>query len=144
VSACPGARVGHPGEDLIVPTQAYRMIIKKLSLFTPFLDSGTHGAEGSFMPSGLKVAPGHGRYSFSFFNPIQTQIFHAVYHTDMNILVGAPTGSGKTMIAELAVLRLREKQPRAKTVSPPQQMTWCSMHHPPPHQPPARSPGDRQ
>jgi hypothetical protein len=40
---------------------------------------------------------------FAFFNPVQTQIFHTVYHTDHNILVGAPTGSGKTMAAELAM-----------------------------------------
>lgn len=46
----------------------------------------------------------------------QTQLFHPVYHTDENILVGAPTGSGKTMIAELAVLRLLRTQPGAKTV----------------------------
>ena len=34
-------------------------------------------------------------YSFSHFNPIQTQIFHCLYHTDNNCLLGAPTGSGK-------------------------------------------------
>jgi hypothetical protein len=31
---------------------------------------------------------------FEYFNPIQSQTFHALYHTDINILVGAPTGSG--------------------------------------------------
>jgi len=30
---------------------------------------------------------------FTFFNPIQTQIFHCLYHTDTNCLVGAPTGN---------------------------------------------------
>ncbi|KAL0206484.1 hypothetical protein P9112_001791 [Eukaryota sp. TZLM1-RC] len=45
-------------------------------------------------------------FKFSHFNPIQTQIFHTAYHTDQNILVGAPTGSGKTLVAELAILRL--------------------------------------
>lgn len=43
---------------------------------------------------------------FSFFNPIQTQVFHTLYHTDSNVLVGAPTGSGKTIISELAMLRV--------------------------------------
>lgn len=42
---------------------------------------------------------------FKFFNPIQTQIFHALFHTDSNILIGAPTGSGKTIMAEIAMLR---------------------------------------
>jgi len=31
-------------------------------------------------------------YSFGYFNPIQTQIFHTLYHTDYNVLLGAPTG----------------------------------------------------
>ena len=45
-------------------------------------------------------------YRFAHFNPIQTQAFHVLYHTDANVLVGAPTGSGKTLLAELAILRL--------------------------------------
>lgn len=43
---------------------------------------------------------------FSLFNPIQTQSFNAVYGTDDSILIAAPTGSGKTVIAELAILRM--------------------------------------
>jgi activating signal cointegrator complex subunit 3 len=31
-------------------------------------------------------------YKFTHFNPIQTQIFHTLYHTDKNVLLGAPTG----------------------------------------------------
>ncbi|GJQ12549.1 hypothetical protein GpartN1_g4340.t1 [Galdieria partita] len=40
-----------------------------------------------------------------YFNPLQTQVFHVAYHTDENILFAAPTGSGKTAIAEFAMLR---------------------------------------
>jgi activating signal cointegrator complex subunit 3 len=40
-------------------------------------------------------------YSFSHFNPIQTQIFHCLYHTDNNCLLGAPTGSGKNIFGLL-------------------------------------------
>lgn len=43
---------------------------------------------------------------FPQFNPIQTQVFNAVYNSDDNVFIGAPTGSGKTTIAEFAVLRL--------------------------------------
>lgn len=43
---------------------------------------------------------------FKFFNPVQTQIFHTLYHTDSNVLIGAPTGSGKTIMSELAMLRV--------------------------------------
>jgi activating signal cointegrator complex subunit 3 len=50
------------------------------------------------------------------FNPIQTQVFHTLYHSDHNVLIGAPTGSGKTMIAELAIFRLWNTQPKQKVV----------------------------
>ncbi|KAL0221892.1 hypothetical protein RCL1_001746 [Eukaryota sp. TZLM3-RCL] len=57
-------------------------------------------------------------FKYPYFNPIQTQVFHTAFHTDKNILLGAPTGfvffkfflinfrSGKTLIAELCILRL--------------------------------------
>ena len=53
---------------------------------------------------------------FSFFNPIQTQVFHTLYHTDSNVLVGAPTGSGKTIISELAMLRVFKQTPKKKVI----------------------------
>jgi len=53
---------------------------------------------------------------FSHFNPIQTQTFHTLYNSDKNVLVGAPTGSGKTITAELALLRLLKESPGAKTI----------------------------
>ncbi|XP_055829264.1 DExH-box ATP-dependent RNA helicase DExH14 [Solanum dulcamara] len=55
-------------------------------------------------------------YKFSHFNPIQTQAFHVLYHTDRNILLGAPTGSGKTISAELAMLHLFNTQPDMKVI----------------------------
>lgn len=53
-------------------------------------------------------------YKFTHFNPIQTQIFHCLYHTDNNVLLGAPTGSGKTIVAEIAFLRVFKQNPEAK------------------------------
>jgi activating signal cointegrator complex subunit 3 len=55
-------------------------------------------------------------YNFSHFNPIQTQIFHTLYHTDNNILLGAPTGSGKTVAAEIAMFRVFKQYPDQKVV----------------------------
>lgn len=60
------------------------------------------------------------------FNKIQSQVFPALYTTDENIFVGAPTGSGKTICAELALLRLwskrDQKHPRAVCILPYQEM----------------------
>ena len=40
------------------------------------------------------------------FNKIQTQVFQALYTTNENVVVCAPTGSGKTICAEFALMRL--------------------------------------
>ncbi|XGW28221.1 hypothetical protein V3C99_008208 [Haemonchus contortus] len=55
-------------------------------------------------------------YNFAYFNPIQTQVFHCLYNTDENALIGAPTGSGKTLCAELAIFRLLLNYPGRKCV----------------------------
>ncbi|XP_037640122.1 activating signal cointegrator 1 complex subunit 3 isoform X1 [Sebastes umbrosus] len=55
-------------------------------------------------------------YKFTHFNPIQTQIFHTLYHTDTNVLLGAPTGSGKTIAAEMAMFRVFNMYPTSKVV----------------------------
>ena len=53
-------------------------------------------------------------YKFSHFNPIQTQLFHVLYHTEHNVLLGAPTGSGKTIAAEIAIFRVFRERPNDK------------------------------
>ena len=58
------------------------------------------------------------------FNKIQTQVFQALYTSDENVFIGAPTGSGKTICAEFALLRLwsERDQPRAVCIEPYQEM----------------------
>ena len=43
-------------------------------------------------------------------------MFHTAYHSDDNMLLGAPTGSGKTVVAELCMLRVFSQYPDKKVV----------------------------
>jgi pre-mRNA-splicing helicase BRR2 len=54
--------------------------------------------------------------TLSFFNPIQTQVFNSLYNSDDNVFIGAPTGSGKTVCAEFAILRLLLSNPNGRCV----------------------------
>ncbi|KAG8526953.1 uncharacterized protein KY384_008382 [Bacidia gigantensis] len=42
---------------------------------------------------------------YSQFNKFQTQVYNSLFASNDNVLVGAPTGSGKTVCAEFAILR---------------------------------------
>jgi pre-mRNA-splicing helicase BRR2 len=53
--------------------------------------------------------------SIPSFNKIQTQVFQALYASDDNVFVGAPTGSGKTICGELALLRLWSKKDQRRS-----------------------------
>ncbi|RDW74063.1 Sec63-domain-containing protein [Coleophoma crateriformis] len=50
------------------------------------------------------------------FNKIQTQTFNSLYTTDDNVFVGAPTGSGKTVCAEFALLQHWKHQDAGRAV----------------------------
>lgn len=53
---------------------------------------------------------------FTQLNAVQSQVFFALHHTDNNVFLGAPTGSGKTVAAEMAMLRVFLEQPGGKIV----------------------------
>jgi len=45
-----------------------------------------------------------------YFNPVQSEAFPAAFQSDNNLVVSAPTGTGKTGVMELAILRLLARQ----------------------------------
>ncbi|KAI9730047.1 MAG: hypothetical protein M1818_008316 [Claussenomyces sp. TS43310] len=53
---------------------------------------------------------------FQYFNPMQTQIFHCLYYTPANVLLGSPTGSGKTIACEIAMWWAFREKPGSKVV----------------------------
>ena len=66
--------------------------------------------------SALRLPEFENLYSnlFSTFNSIQTQTFNHLYNTDESIFIGAPSGSGKTVCAELAILRFFSKDTKCR------------------------------
>ncbi|CAI0456154.1 unnamed protein product [Linum tenue] len=52
--------------------------------------------------------PSHFRsiFTFRYFNPLQSECFPVCFHSDVNMVISAPTGSGKTVLFELCILRL--------------------------------------
>jgi ATP-dependent DNA helicase HFM1/MER3 len=67
-------------------------------------------------------------YPFPLFNAIQSKCFHPVYKTNDNIVLAAPTGSGKTVVMELAICRLLNvlKDERFKVVYQAPTKSLCS------------------
>jgi len=45
-------------------------------------------------------------FPFPLFNAIQSKCFKSIYNTNDNLVLSAPTGSGKTVVMELAICRL--------------------------------------
>ncbi|CAH8309244.1 unnamed protein product [Eruca vesicaria subsp. sativa] len=48
-------------------------------------------------------------FSFRYFNSLQSECFPLCFHSDINMVISAPTGSGKTVLFELCILRLLNK-----------------------------------
>ncbi len=85
-----------PFDGLVLPSRL------DSSMYTELLDLRPLPVQALHDSKAVKfVFPG-----ISHFNPIQTQLFHVLYHSNEPVLIGAPTGSGKTVLAEIAVLRL--------------------------------------
>lgn len=55
-------------------------------------------------------------HEFQTFNKVQTQVFSSLFSTNDNVFIGAPTGSGKTVCAEFALLRHWSSQSKGRAV----------------------------
>ncbi|PIG87588.1 DEAD/DEAH box DNA helicase (Mer3) [Aspergillus arachidicola] len=67
-------------------------------------------------------------FHFPAFNAIQSKCFQSVYKGDDNIVLAAPTGSGKTVVMELAICRLLNnlKDERFKVIYQAPTKSLCS------------------
>ncbi|PWZ28079.1 ATP-dependent DNA helicase MER3 [Zea mays] len=50
--------------------------------------------------------PFRSMFRFRYFNSLQSECFHVCFFSDVNMVISAPTGSGKTVLFELCILRL--------------------------------------
>ncbi|KAH6771509.1 DNA helicase ROCK-N-ROLLERS [Perilla frutescens var. hirtella] len=51
-------------------------------------------------------APFRSVFNFRYFNSLQSECFSTCYLSDVNMVISAPTGSGKTVLFELCIMRL--------------------------------------
>ncbi|PKU78536.1 DEAD-box ATP-dependent RNA helicase ISE2, chloroplastic [Dendrobium catenatum] len=54
-------------------------------------------------------SPFRSMFSFRYFNSLQSECFCGCYLSNINMIISAPTGSGKTVLFELCILRLFSK-----------------------------------
>lgn len=73
---------------------------EKFPAHTPLLDLQPVTVAAFKKPEFQELYPG-----FERFNKVQTQVFSSLFSSNDNVFVGAPTGSGKTVCAEFAILR---------------------------------------
>lgn len=73
----------------------------KAPLTTPPVIQGIPLVPAATLPDQLRSV-----FKFDIFNAVQSKCFATAFKSDDNLVVSAPTGSGKTVIMELAICRL--------------------------------------
>ena len=100
---------------------SFRKLIlpEKFPPHTPLLDLVPLPVEALKRKDYAALYPG-----WRHFNKIQTQTFKSLFDSDENVFVGAPAGSGKTVLAEFALLRHwgKEDAGRAVYIAPFQEL----------------------
>ncbi|CAI5440695.1 unnamed protein product [Caenorhabditis angaria] len=98
-------------EDVVIPMSLHNCILpKSIKAHTDLLRLEPLPIEI------LKNAKFQSLFKYKYLNPVQGQVFYPLYRTDKSALVGAPTGTGKTFLAELAIFRLIQEHPGKKVV----------------------------
>lgn len=76
-------------------------------------DSRTNHGHSPPIVQGIRLVPAtalpdrlRSVFKFEIFNAVQSKCFTNAFKTDDNLVIAAPTGSGKTVIMELAICRL--------------------------------------
>ena len=87
-------------------------------------------ASGEMLPVASSSLPRHAQQLFRFasFNAVQTETFDIAFGSDAPLVVSAPTGSGKTVVLELAMARLwatahEDVRPTAVYIAPLKALT---------------------
>ena len=77
-----------------------------------------HPITGAPLLSKRALKPEHQQiFPYDSFNPIQSVCFESIYHENCNLVVSAPTGAGKTVLFELAILKMfGESGPKRKAI----------------------------
>lgn len=67
-----------------------------------------------------------GFFGFPVFNAVQSACFDTIFNSPFNAVITAPTGTGKTVLFELAIIRLLESDSSAKAVYLAPTKSLCS------------------
>ena len=90
-------------EKLVLP--------EKFPAHTPLLDLQALPVSALKKPEFQSLYP-----QWEKFSKVQTQVFSSLFSTNDNVFVGAPTGSGKTVCAEFAILRHWSSQATGRAI----------------------------
>jgi len=96
------------GPDAVLPISFRNLVLPaKFPPLTSLLDLQPKPVAEIPVPDRFREGlPALSGRAFQYLNAIQTQCFNAIWTKDDSVFVAAPTGSGKTLLAELAITKM--------------------------------------